>query len=93
MNQATTILTCSEKYKAAVTVFLEKHPDVAGYNGRMPPIDVCFVTEELPKTSYGDALDDLRKHDMQAFTYKGMITNAKRAYQEYIERSPDLSTM
>lgn len=82
-----------KKYKAAVTVFLEKHPDVAGYNGRMPPIDVCFVTEELPKTSYGDALDDLRKHDMQAFTYKGMITNAKRAYQEYIERSPDLSTI
>ena len=58
---------------------------------RLPPIDVCFVTEELPRTSYGDALDDLRKQDMQAFTYKGMITNAKRAYQEYIEKSPDVS--
>lgn len=80
-----------KKYKAAVTEFLTKHPDVAGYNGRLPPIDVYFVTDELPRTSYGDALDDLRKQDMQAFTYKGMITNAKRAYQEYIERSPDVS--
>jgi len=80
-----------KKYKAAVTEYLSKHPDLAGYNGRLPPIDVYFVTEELPKTSYGDALDDLRKQDMQAFTYKGMITNAKRAYQEYIEKSPDVS--
>lgn len=80
-----------KKYKAAVSVFLKNHPDLAGYNGRLPPIDVYFVTEELPRTSYGDALDDLRKQDMQAFTYKGMITNAKRAYQEYIEKSPDVS--
>lgn len=80
-----------KKYKAAVTEHLRKHPDLAGYNGRVPPIDVYFVTEELPRTSYGDALDDLRKQDMQAFTYKGMITNAKRAYQEYIEKSPDVS--
>lgn len=80
-----------KKYKAAVTQYIGKHPDLAGYNGRRPPIDVYFVTEELPKTPYGDALDDLRKQDMQAFTYKGMITNAKRAYQEYIEKSPDVS--
>lgn len=80
-----------KKYKAAVTEYLRKHPDLAGYNGRLPPIDVCFVTEELPRTPYGDALDDLRKQDMQAFTYKGMIANAKRAYQEYIEKSPDVS--
>lgn len=80
-----------KKYKAAVTEYLGKHPDLAGYNGRLPPIDVYFVTEELPKTSYGDPLEDLRNQDMQAFTYKGMITNAKRAYQEYIEKSPDVS--
>ncbi|MCF7222211.1 BbrUII/HgiDII family restriction enzyme [Marilutibacter chinensis] len=82
-----------KKYKAAVTQYLSKHPDLAGYNGRRPPIDVYFVTEELPKTPFGDALDDLRKQDMQAFTYKGMITNARRAYQEYIEKSPDVSTI
>lgn len=82
-----------KKYKAAVTQYLSKHPDFAGYNGRVPPIDVYFVTEELPKTSFGDALDDLRKQDMQAFTYEGMITNARRAYQEYIDRSPDVSTI
>jgi hypothetical protein len=82
-----------KKYKAAVTEYLTGHPDVAAYNGRLPPIDVYFVTELLPKTSYGDALNDLRMHDMQSFTYKGMITNAKRAYQEYIEKSPDVSNI
>lgn len=80
-----------KKYKAAVFQYLTKHPDMAGYNGRNPPIDVYFVTEELPRTPYGDALDDLRKQDMQAFTYKGMITNARRAYQEYLDKSPDAS--
>lgn len=82
-----------KKYKAAVSQYLTKHPDIAGYNGRNPPIDVYFVTEELPRTPYGDALDDLRKQDMQAFTYKGMITNARRAYQEYLDKSPDVSTI
>src|SRR3546814_9840504 len=80
-----------KKYKAAITEYLKNHPDLAGYNGRLPPIDVYFVTEELPRTSYGDAIDDLRKQDMQAFTYKGMIMNAKRAYKEYIDKSPEVS--
>ncbi len=80
-----------KKYKAATAEYLKKHPDLAGLHGRLPPIDVYFVTEELPRTSYGDALDDLRQQDMQAFTYRGMIVNAKRAYQEYIDKSPDVS--
>lgn len=80
-----------KKYKAAMVEYLAKHPDASGYQGRPPPIDVYFVTEELPRTSYGDALDDLRKHDMVAFTYRGMILNGRRAYEEYIARSPDVS--
>lgn len=82
-----------KKYKAAITQYLTKHPDVGGLNGRVPPVDVCFVTEEVPKTTFGDALEDLRKHDMQAFTYKGMITNAKRAYQEYLSAVPHVSKL
>lgn len=80
-----------KKYKAAMSEYLRKHPDIGGLGGRLPPIDVCFVTEELPRTSFGDALSDLRRQDMQAFTYKGMIVNAKRAYQEYLDKSPDVS--
>ncbi|MFG0865172.1 ATP-binding protein [Pseudomonas sp. FYR_7] len=80
-----------KKYKAAVTQYLENHPDVCAFYGRTPPIDVFFVTEELPKTTYGDPIQDLRNSDMQSFTYKGMITNARRAYQEYLDASPKLS--
>lgn len=77
-----------KKYRAAVREYLQNHPDIGGLYGRMPAIDVVFVTEELPKTTDGDALDDLRKSDMQSFTYRGMIANARRAYQEYLEASP-----
>lgn len=82
-----------KKYKAAVTQYLTKYPDTEGYKGRLPPIDVYFVTEELPRTPIGDALDDLRKQDMQAYTYKGMITNARRSYQEYIDKTPDVTSV
>jgi len=80
-----------KKYKAAITEYLKNHPDMAGYNGRPPAIDVYFVTEELPRTTYGDAIAELKASDMQAFTYKGMIMNARRAYQEYLDRSPHVS--
>ncbi len=80
-----------KKYKAAVTQYLSKHPDIASFYGRLPPIDVFFVTEELPRTTYGDPLEDLRNNDMQCFTYKGMIMNARRAYQEYLDASPKVS--
>lgn len=82
-----------KKYKAATIEYLRKHPDIGGLHGRLPPVDVYFVTEELPRTSFGDAMDDLRKQDMQSFTYKGMITNARRAYQEYLDKSPDVSSI
>jgi len=77
-----------KKYRAAVRVYLQNHPDLGGLYGRIPAIDIVFVTEELPKTTDGDALDDLRKSDMQSFTYRGMIANARRAYQEYLDASP-----
>ncbi|AEV64276.1 BbrUII/HgiDII family restriction enzyme [Pseudomonas ogarae] len=80
-----------KKYKAAAAEYLRLHPDIGGLNGRIPPIDVVFVTSEVPRTTYGDALEDLRKNDMQSFTYKGMIVNARRAYQEYLNASPKVS--
>jgi hypothetical protein len=80
-----------KKYRAATREYLTNHPDLGGLNGRTPAIDVIFVTEELPKTTDGDALDDLRKSDMQSFTYRGMIANARRAYQEYIDATPKVS--
>ncbi|KPY59467.1 hypothetical protein ALO93_200075 [Pseudomonas amygdali pv. sesami] len=30
---------------------------------------------------------------MQSFTYKGMIVNARRAYQEYLDASPTVSVI
>ncbi|MGA3678819.1 BbrUII/HgiDII family restriction enzyme [Pseudomonas graminis] len=81
------------KYKAAVTEYLSKHPDIGALNGRIPPIDVVFVTSEVPRIVYGDSIEVLRANEMQSFTYKGMILNARRAYQEYLDASPSMSVI
>lgn len=79
------------KYRGAITEYLRKQTDIGGLNGRRPAIDVVFVTAELPRTTDGDALEILRGNQMQSFTYKGMIVNARKAYQEYLDASPNVS--
>lgn len=79
------------KYRAATKKYLANHPDLGGYNGAIPAIDVYFVTEEKPRTTDGDVLATLRNENMQAFTYKGMIANARRAYQEYLDKTPNVT--
>ncbi|RMP57958.1 hypothetical protein ALQ22_05193 [Pseudomonas savastanoi pv. retacarpa] len=81
------------KYRGAVNEYLRKQSDMGGLNGRKPPIDVVFVTAELPRTTDGDVPEILRKNEMQSFTYKGMIVNARRAYQEYLDASPSVSVI
>lgn len=81
------------KYKAAITEYLTTHPDLKVTYGKSLPIDVFFVTEKLPKTTHGDALEMMKKHDMQSFTYRGMIANARNAYHEYLSASPATSTI
>ncbi|WP_329759716.1 BbrUII/HgiDII family restriction enzyme [Stenotrophomonas geniculata] len=75
------------KYKAAIKSYLGDHPDLHKLGGRLPPIDVYFVTEKKPHLDDGDAVAMLRSADMQCFTYDGMIENSKRAYQEYLAGS------
>ena len=79
------------KYRAATKKYLTNHPDLGGYSGSIPAIDVYFVTEEKPRTTDGDVLTTLRNANMQAFTYKGMIANARRAYQEYLDKTPNVT--
>lgn len=75
------------KYRAAMKEYLTKHPDFGQLYGRVPPIDVFFVTEESPVDVEGRAQEILMTQSMQCFTYQGMVDNAKRAYGEYIAGS------
>jgi hypothetical protein len=79
------------KYRAAMTQYLKDHPDFGQLHGRVPPIDVFFVTEHLPIDPEGNAHEKLRQLSMQSFTYTGMVENAKRAYREYIDGSMSAS--
>ncbi|MGX5729938.1 BbrUII/HgiDII family restriction enzyme [Pseudoxanthomonas beigongshangi] len=85
------LLEQGDKYRAASREYFKLHPDLCGLNGRIPHIDVYFVTEESPRATDGDAIEKLRKENMQSFTYKGMIANANRAYHEYINKSTHVS--
>lgn len=85
------LLKQGAKYRAAMTEYLTRHPDFAQLHGRIPPIDVFFVTEELPSDVEDRAQDLLMKSSMQCFTYQGMVDNAKRAYGEYIASSQKAS--
>lgn len=88
------LLEQGAKYRAAMTQYLNDHPDLGQFHGRSPPpIDVFFVTEALPLDVEGNAHDKLRSNSMQCFTYLGMIGNAKRAYAEYIESSQKASVI
>lgn len=75
------------KYKAAIKAFLAERPDIHKLDGRLPPIDVYFVTEKKPHLDDGDVVAMLRSAEMQCFTYDGMIENSNRAYQEYLQSS------
>jgi len=81
------------KYRAAMTQYLTDHPDLGQLQGRVPPIDVFFVTERLPTDPEGRAQEKLSKESMQCFTYGGMVANAKRSYREYIVSTASASVI
>lgn len=81
------------KYRGAMMQYFKEHPDVGSLGGRTPSIDVYFVVEEYPVAIGSDAIDIMRKENMQPFTYKGMIANARRAYQEYLSLNDTVSTI
>ncbi|MFA1261038.1 ATP-binding protein [Xanthomonas axonopodis pv. fascicularis] len=85
--QVFSLMEQGTKYKAAIEQYLKDHPDIHNLGGRLPPIDVYFVTDSQPHVASGDVVAMLRKMDMQCFTYTGMIENSNRAYQEYLQGS------
>jgi hypothetical protein len=72
------------KYRNAVTGWIGNYPDAFGFRGRPPPIDLFFLVTKSPVLSEDDE-KSLAAYNAQVLTYEGLITNARKAYQEYIQ--------
>lgn len=71
------------RYVEAVEQWYREHPDASGLNGRLPPIDVQFLVERAPELNEREARS-WEAYGLKVLTYKGMITNARLAYQSYL---------
>ncbi|WP_020484728.1 BbrUII/HgiDII family restriction enzyme [Methylomonas sp. MK1] len=82
------LLKQAKKYKDAVKQFLVEHPDT--FHGSVDAIDICLLLEK------DIAMDEDQKNMLQSanariVTYKGLIENAFRVYQEYLNAHQEAS--
>ncbi|MDD2762269.1 MAG: hypothetical protein PHH11_18475, partial [Methylomonas sp.] len=76
------------KYKQAVSQFLKEHPDT--FHASVEAIDICVLLEK------DIALDEDERKQLQVanariVTYKGLIENAYRVYQDYLNAHQEAS--
>lgn len=76
------LLEQADKYITAITEYLKQHPDIYSGTGQAP-VDICLLLER-------DITENERQRRMlneaqaRIITYSGLIHNAKRIYQDYI---------
>jgi|GEM_PF-1607462 len=75
------LLEQAKKYKDAVSQYLKEHPDI--FHGSVDAIDICLLLEK------DIAMDEdqkgmLKNANARIITYKGLIENAYKVYQEYL---------
>jgi hypothetical protein len=78
------LLSQGRKYRNAVLSWIASHPDAFGFRGRAPPIDLYFLVSKSPVLSEDDE-KSLAAYNGQVLTYDGLITNARKAYEEYLQ--------
>lgn len=71
------------KYVEALEQYYIEHPDLGGLRGRIPAIDVYFLVDRAPEMNERQA-KSFDAYDLKFLTYKGLIENAKMAYQSYL---------
>lgn len=76
------LLEQADKYNTAITEYLKAHPDIYSGSG-LAPIDICLLLEEdiIKEEKHRRMLNEAQA---RIITYKGLIYNAKRIYQEYL---------
>ncbi|MGD9970360.1 MAG: ATP-binding protein [Sulfuricurvum sp.] len=77
------LVTQGRKYAAAMTEYFNQTPDLHG-NAHVPTIEIYMLISEIPSLAPND--DKMfESHNMRLLTYKTLITNAEKAYEEYLD--------
>lgn len=82
------LLEQAKKYKDAVSQFIKEHPDT--FHGSVDAIDICLLLEK-DITTDEDQKKMLQNANARIVTYKGLIENAFRVYQEYLNAHQEAS--
>jgi len=82
------LLEQAKKYKDAVNRFLIEHPDT--FHGSADAIDICLLLE-TDIAMDEDQKQMLQQANARIITYKGLIENAFKVYQEYLNAHQDAS--
>jgi Histidine kinase-, DNA gyrase B-, and HSP90-like ATPase len=82
------LLEQAKKYKDAVSQFLKDHPDI--FQGSVDAIDICLLLEK-DITTDEDQKNMLRNANARIITYKGLIENAFKIYQDYLNANQEAS--
>ncbi|WP_321857226.1 ATP-binding protein [Paraburkholderia tropica] len=81
----------ARKYIAATRQYFQEHPDIAMMNGRVPHIDTYILVSEKPQSLLEEDEQSMRISNIQFLTYSGLITNARKAYAEYLSAKGSVS--
>lgn len=82
------LLEQAKKYKDAITQFLREHNDV--FQGSTDAIDICLLLEK-DITTDEDQRNMLKNTNARIITYKGLIENAFKVYQDYLNANKEAS--
>lgn len=82
------LLKQAKKYKDAVSQFLKDHPDT--FHGSVDAIDICLLLEKDIAIDE-DQKQMLKNANARIMTYKGLIENAFKVYQEYLNAHQEAS--
>ncbi|MFZ2451377.1 MAG: ATP-binding protein [Methylovulum miyakonense] len=82
------LLEQAKKYKDAVGQYLREHNDI--FHGSVDAIDICLLLEKDIAMDE-DQKNMLKNANARIITYKGLIENAYKVYQEYVNAHQEAS--
>lgn len=88
--KASVLESQGRRYVEAVEQWYREHPDTQKYNGRTPPIDVYFLVENAPTLNDRES-DAWKAFNLSFLTYRGLISNARMAYQSYLSVNKEIA--
>ncbi|WP_298606887.1 ATP-binding protein [uncultured Thiothrix sp.] len=83
-----------DKYRDAVSQYIKENPTTFNnYNGATLPFEICILLENDITQDNERMRVQLANSQARIITYKGLLTNAYRVYNDYIEANQKVSNI